>query len=162
MTIIWILLEVLFILLFYELPTMKEETEDKPLAQSQSSSQLPNAPSPSIQREDVPDQSLGDCSKSALSDAESAEVQVTPNNCGSEKSPLIPHFSGTASYNTNCNNQHKQAAAGESRGGDSCWQGVKRAVDKLVWSISQLLREEMIVLLAILFSTIFSQTTIEV
>ena len=166
MTIIWILIEVLFIFLFYELPTVKEEqTEDKPLPQSprhRSSSQLLSGPSPSIQKEDVPDQSLRDYSESGLRYAQSAEVQVTPSNDGGENTLFIPHTSRTASYSTNCDDQLKEAATGESHQGGSCWQEVKKAGAKLVWSISQLFREEMIVLLTILFSTTFSETTTEV
>ena len=168
MTIIWIIMEVLFIFMFYKLPPIKEGiTEEETSAQSQkhlNTSPSPNNPSTNIQEEDDHDQSLNEYGRNVLACSQSAQVAVNPRSAIDETSPLIPHFSvkRTASYNTNSNNHHEQSTARRTHDNNSCCHRVKRAGSHLVWSISELLREEMVVLLAILFTTMFSQTTTEV
>ena len=167
MVIIWIIIEVLFIFLFYELPPAKEEmtSEDKAHAALQGvkneSDNMPSRPSPNIQEAGLPDddKSLKNHSKNDVSVSSSL---LYSKNGPDENSPLIPRFSTTTQYNTNTNNQHDDVTI-EGRGRSrSCWQSVKGAGRHLMWSISELLREEMVVLLAVLFVTIFSQTTTEV
>ena len=175
MVIIWIIIEVLFIFLFYELPPVKEEEsgEEKPNVQfskhtskNSPSKNVPGGTSANIQEAHTPDnnESLNDFSKNRkdmLGYSQSAQVQVNiPNNGPSENSPLLPRLvvNQTAQYNTNSNNQHEEAT---TDGGRSCWHLTKKAGSHLMWCFSELLREEMIVLLAILFITMFSQTTTE-
>lgn len=179
MTFIWVIVEVLFILMFYHLPPIKEElTVDEQRSPKHKNraqvDQLHNAGPPisaaNIQVEgNIPDESLGDVTKSTKDMFKySQSVQVQDGGAQSENSPLLPHFAETKSppyYNSNSNNPNPHEAAEAIQGNDerrSFCQRIRSALRHLVWMISELLREEMIVLLAILFITMFSQTTTEV
>ena len=175
MFIVWIIVEILFILLFFELPSVIEnestgKSQPPQLKTTPHSEHLPSGPSANIQEATVPDESMRNYAKTIsgqLGNTQPAKVEVRRGDDGggaSEDSPLIsPHpVNRTTSYNTNSNNQNEEGAVSVSHEHCSCWQSVKKAGNHLVWSVSELLHEEMVVLLAILFITIFSQTTTEV
>lgn len=175
MFIIWIIIEVLFLFLFYELPTVIEnDSTTKPQSPHHKttphSEHLPSGPSANIQQATIPGDSMSDYAKTAnglLVGSQSTTVEVQNGGDGtSEQSPLLSRFSvnKTTLYNTNSKNQTEEAVASESQVHvhPSCWQRLKKTGGHFVWSVSELLREEMVVLLAILFITMFSQTTTEV
>lgn len=147
MMILWIILEVMFLLLFRELPPV--ETGDKQNARHKNNSQNEHQPNGQSARDDVPYQSLDDCSASMLI------VQATQINSisdRSETSPLIPHLSSNRYQSCNMSSSSQRNDVLHCH----------RTGSHLVWLISELLREEMVVLLGILFITMFSQTTTEV
>lgn len=178
MTFIWIIVEVLFVLMFYHLLPVKEKlTIDEQRSPKHKNKaqvdQLHNTGPPiaaaNIQVEgSIPDESLGDVTKSTKDMFKySQSVQAQDGGAQSENSPLLLHFSVNKPPpyydNSNSSNPHEEAAA--VQGNDerpSFCQRIGSALRHLVWMTSELLREEMVVLLAILFITMFSQTTTEV
>ena len=174
MMIIWIILEAMFVVFFYELPPFKEEEESHDKSPSHrsvtQSEHLSIGSSADILEENAVEDSLSEVTKSTkdmFKYSHSVQIQVNPESSQSENSPLLPHLSvqRTSSYNSNSNNQHEEATTKESASDNvkhSCCQRVKNAGSHLMWMISELLREETVVLLATLFITMFSQTTTEV
>lgn len=175
MTVIWIIVEVLFIFMFYSLPPVKEELSvDKQWSPKHKnavqSNQLHSGPTAAahanIQVEgNIPDESLGEVTKSTkdmFKYSQSVQVQDGAQN---ENSPLLPRLSVNRPplYNSNSNNPNEGTVTvkGNERKPSFC-QRIGRALRHLAWMSSELLREEMVVLLAVLFVTMFSQTTTEV
>ena len=177
MTIIWVIVEVLFILMFYHLPPVEEvlllekqrSPKHKNNAQVDHLHSGPTAAANNVLIEgNIPDESLGEVTKSTKDMFKYSQSVQVQDGAPSENSPLLPHFSvnrpPTYCNNSNSNNPHEEAVTVQASEGkpNSLCQRVGSALRHLAWMISELLREEMVVLLAILFITIFSQTTTEV
>ena len=168
-------MEVLFIFTFYSLPPVKEELsvdkqqspKHKNAAQSNRLHGGPTAAAhANIQVEgNIPDESLGEVTKSTKDMFKYSQSVQVQDGAQSENSPLLPRLSVNRPplYNSNSNNPHEEAVTVRgNEGKPSLCQRIDRALRHLAWMISELLREEMVVLLAILFVTMFSQTTTEV
>lgn len=171
MTIIWILVELLFIFMFYHLPPVKEELSvDKQQSPKHNINtaqvdQLHVNVGPSAVEGSIPDESLGEVTKSTKDMFKYSQSVQVQDGTQSENSPLLPRFSVNrpSAYNSNSNNPHEEAVTVQGNAlKPSCCQRIASALRHLAWMISELLREEMVVLLAVLFVTMFSQTTTEV
>ena len=159
--------------MFYSLPPVTDELSidkqrsprHKTAAQS---NQLHSGPTEAanIQIEgNIPDESLGEVTKSTKDMFKYSQSVQVQDGAQSENSPLLPRLSVNRPplYNSNSNNPNEESVTVQSNEGKpSFCQRIGRALRHLAWMISELLREEMVVLLAVLFVTMFSQTTTEV
>ena len=175
MAIIWVIMEVLFVVMFYHLPPVEEELSAE---KQRSPKHKTQAPAPvdqlhsgpmaagNVQVEgDIQNESLGEVTKSTKDMFKYSQSVQVQDGASSENSPLLPHFSVNRPplYNSNSNNPHEEAVTAlGSEGNSPLCEKIGSALRHLAWMISELLREEMVVLLAILFITMFSQTTTEV
>lgn len=173
MTVIWIIVEVLFIFMFYQLPPVKEEMVPADGVQSSKQRNTTQSDQPHSGSLTANVQIEGSISSGSASEVtkstkdmfkNSQSVQVQGSN-QSERSPLLPRFSVNGPTSTSSNNPrtHEEAVTVQSDAikPSLCWR-IRKAFSHLMWMTSELLREEMVVLLAILFITMFSQTTAEV
>ena len=166
-------MEVLFIFMFYHLPPVKEElsVDKQQSPKHKNTAQVDqlhggSSTAANIQVEgSIPDESLGEVTRSTKDMFKYSQSVQIQDGTQSENSPLLPRFSVNRppAYDSNSNNPHEEAVT--VRGGamkpSSC-QRIESALRHLAWMSSELLREEMVVLLAVLFVTMFSQTTTEV
>ena len=164
MTVIWLVIEVMFLFLFYQLPSAVEPVEhkgtDNGTGYQEQSTKLDNA-SVSI---DESDSYKGGHEKRTYKGGTSVQIDSTT---GEEYTPLLSAQPNTKySINTDFKKQPQSTSEGanhrEMTGGDSENGKLLRGCSYVVFVASQMIREEIVVLLAVIFLTVFSQTALEV
>ncbi len=139
MTIVWCVIEVLFLLLFFSLPAIPED----PIPGSSSSESAPE-----ITKKDL-DNQLSRAAKDS-------SVTITTTITVTEQTPLLtesrPGISDIPVKVVRSDTEERETGTG--------W--LSRLYEAMRWRVLELWKEELITLLAILFNTMFNQTAIEV
>ena len=148
MAIIWAVIEVMYLFLFTHLPTVKEEEEET--AQS--------SPNTIVNGDSIePDEkkcSLNGEPPSGLQDSDYSTARHS--SIADEKSPLLPDPSHQMQYKIQTNELELQKTE------RNLCDRLSREVNNLLWLVKELMREEIVLLLALLFFTFFNQMTMEV
>ena len=165
MTIVWLVIEAMFLFLFYQLPSAVEPVQDDRTRHNGSSTGYEEQSMKSdIARVYSNVHEDGD-EKQTCNGTTSVHIDSTTEE---EHTPLL---SGQPNTNYSLNSDSKKLpqppsinrsdAADDSE--DTADRGMlARACHYITFVASQMVREEVVVLLAVLFLTIFSQTAIEV
>ena len=166
MTVAWIVIEIMFLALFYQLPSAVE-----PATSGENNEQSTRVASHQIQGTEeeekgqngfvaagVPSTPKEEKKKKPPSLAKSGKLLVSLNANAGEASPLLRDPHRNANYSINRPNQPDTEAGSEVRGASR----LARARGYVRFVMSRMVREEIVVLLAVIFLTIFSQTVIEV
>ena len=172
MTVIWVIVEVLFVFTFYHLPPVKEEMVPADRAQPSKQRDVTQSNQPhsgsltaNIPIEgSIPSGSVSEVTKSTKDMFKNSQSVLVQGGSKSERSPLLPRFSVNEPTSSSSNPRTHEGAVtvpSDAVKPSLCWR-MRKALSHLTWMTSELLREEMVVLLAILFITMFSQTTTEV
>ena len=168
MTIVWLVIEAMFLFLFYQLPSAVEPVQDDRTRHNGTSTGYEEQSMKSdIARVYSNVHEDGD-EKRACNGSTSIHIDSTT---GEEHTPLLSAQPNT-NYSLNSDSKklpqppsmgaiNRNDTAGSSE--DTADRGMlARACHYVTFVASQMVREEVVVLLAVLFLTIFSQTAIEV
>lgn len=167
MTVVWVVLEVMFLILFYQLPSAIEPVNDSDTKTGTVDGERTKGSDDDVSEQgEKKDRSrngertcspIGRISKNVRVDAATGEV-----------TPLLSAQQITRNYSMNRISEHLVEGAHDpvERVGSSVrisgYQRLMKARHYIVFVASQTVREEIVVLLAVLFLTVFSQTAIEV
>ncbi len=196
MMVVWIIVEVLFLILFYELPQVKEKEEEESqksyvcstgnASRTQASSTgLDRSGRESLEttiREEEEDKDnvlfkqppletikTSGALKSSLlvNDHDQRERRILD-----EKAPLLPNeanrlvsstYGGTQTTAVEAKKEEKEdLEGGQAPKLTLPEHGIRRARSYVLWLLSEFIREDIVVLLATIFVTIYNQTAIEV
>ena len=147
MVIIWASIEVMYLFLFTHLPTVKEDEEEEEEGEV---TQTP--PNTSInddfdEKKDLTTVSLNEELPSGLQDSDYSSARHSSK--ADEKSPLLSD-----------NIQGSEHVVHGTK--SNLYNRLSRDISKLLWLVNELMREEIVLLLALLFFTFFNQMTMEV
>ena len=140
MVIIWIIIELLFVFLFFSLPSIP----DVPVPSQADPSSADNTPE--IQKKSEGDVALSRSTKNVF---KSASVSQSD-----ERTPLLTSNSPAVS--------ETPVKILDSKDSEEDVGWLLRTYRGIRWRVLELLTEELVVLLAVLFNTMFNQTAIEV
>ena len=147
MVIVWVLMEVLFLFLFFSLPTIPDTTQSEP-SDSPASDHTPSSDHILINSMKPSEGGVPSYQPPSENFESRSSNESTP--LLSKKNPAIAHSSAPTYYTEGV------AESGSGRGWCSqLYHGIR-------WRVLELMKEELVVLLAILFNTMFNQTAIEV
>ena len=167
MTIVWLIIEAMFLFLFYQLPSVIESEQPDVKRTNRDKHKATSFQDNSVKtvsgscESDVYQSLKSNESTSLYVDSTTGEeatplLSTQPNtyyslNRGSEKQPPLP--------SEETHNSNNVGAGSESTSDDG---NVLRGWNYVVFVVSSMVREEIVVLLAVIFLTVFSQTAIEV
>ena len=170
MTVIWLVLEVMFLFLFYQLPSAVEPEQhvvtghkDNAAGYQEQSTKIDSA---SVSSYESNSHKSGH-EKRTYKGGTSVQIDATTAEECEEYTPLLSAQPNTSySINRDLKKQpqsaSEEAGNGDITGGDSENEKPVRGCSYIVFVVSQMVQEEIVVLLAIFFLTMFSQTAIEV
>lgn len=168
MTVLWVILEVMFLFLFYQLPSAVE-----PVGIDSDSKQQSSASEDKEKCTDLSDENSV-CEKNRTTDGETVrkntlKQSVDVDSSTGETTPLLSTQRNVHRYSLNKDIEQSVTKEGHDsieRGGDttgvSGYDRLTKARRYIVFVVSRIIREEIVVLLALQFLTVFSQTAIEV
>lgn len=171
MTVLWVILEVMFLFMFYQLPSAVE-----PVGIDSDSKQQSSASEDKEKYTDLSDEnSVCEKNKNDVNidgktvNENTSKWSVDVDSATGETTPLLSTQRNVQRYSLNKDIEQSESVVTEEdieRGGDttgvSGYSRLTKARRYIVFVVSRIIREEIVVLLAVLFLTVFSQTAIEV
>ena len=170
MMVIWIIVEVMFLLMFYELPPINQDEEKDDVKDDVKNEGENNSTSEerSLQQSDTSVKMDSDGISISQTQSTKDLFVNSPRNCNprnqdtkvNERTPLLPgESSGSINksaddYGTRTEDDKMGVAVELTK--------LQRVQKRVLWLLSEFMREEIVVLLAIIFVTVYNQTTIEV
>ena len=162
MTVVWIILEIMFLVMFYKLPSAVEVPVPP---QDEGSNHGGDGTRPRTQQANVTGDERGE------RDVVASRTQSSRNSNHKKKRTLTKSAKSTKSAteettpflrDPQANSVNIDIESSSQSVNESGRGRLTRATQYVIFVVSQIIREEIVVLLAVLFLTMFSQTAIEV
>lgn len=170
MVLVWTFIEILFIFLFFHLPTIKdEEDETAPATENTQEVTKEEEAEEEEEGEEVKTSSTSGIYSNAVAADSSRSGRGSSHSLTSssedhaglnmENEPLIARKSPNIQYGTQPQEESYQPVKKRK----SLWHSeIVGLVKHVLWALNEMLREEVVILLAVLFITLFNQMTLEV